>query len=439
MFEIEENLDLGATIKVFGIGGGGGNAVTTMVQSNLNGVEFIVANTDKQALSKSNVPLKIQLGGELTKGLGAGADPEVGKRACIESSSEIENRLEGADMVFITSGMGGGTGTGGAPVVAKIARDLGALTVGVVTRPFLFEGKKRSLNAIRGIEELRKAVDTLIVIPNQKLFNISNDKTPLIDSFKKADEVLLNAVEGISSLININGLINLDFADVKTVMHNKGIALMGVGMANGDRRAIQASNQAISSPLLENISIEGATGIIINITGGKNLSLHEVNEASMFITEAASDNAEIIFGAVIDETLKDHVKVTVIATGFELQKSEKTNDSIGQKTNIKIPTTNLDFTLGDTDFEDDADMPPPPPSEELLDEEGLLSDREKLLNKARAYRNFQHNSSTAANTSTVDPKTGAVGTKNTASKKRGSIDSLDIPTYIRRQKTQVVD
>ena len=439
MFEIEENLDLGATIKVFGIGGGGGNAVITMVQSNLNGVEFIVANTDKQALSKSNVPLKIQLGGELTKGLGAGADPEVGKRACIESSSEIEKRLEGADMVFITAGMGGGTGTGGASVVAKIARDLGALTVGVVTRPFLFEGKKRSLNAIRGIEELRKAVDTLIVIPNQKLFNISNDKTPLIDSFKKADEVLLNAVEGISSLININGLINLDFADVKTVMHNKGIALMGVGMANGDRRAIQASNQAISSPLLENISIEGATGIIINITGGKNLSLHEVNEASMFITEAASDNAEIIFGAVIDETLKDHVKVTVIATGFELQKPEKTNDSIGQKTNIKIPTTNLDFTLGDTDFEGDADMPPPPPSEELLDEEGLLSEREKLLNKARAYRNFQHNSSTAANTSTADPKTGAVGTKNTTSNKRKSIDSLDIPTYIRRQKTQVVD
>lgn len=419
MFEIEENFDLGANIKVVGIGGGGGNAVATMIERNLNGVEFVVANTDKQSLTKSIVPLKIQLGNELTKGLGAGADPEVGRRACIESSSELEKRLEGADMVFITAGMGGGTGTGGAPVVAKIARELGALTVGVVTRPFLFEGKKRSLNAIKGIEELKKAVDTLIVIPNQKLFNISNDKTPLIDSFQKADEVLLNAVAGISSLININGLINLDFADVKTVMHNRGLALMGVGMANGDRKAIQASNQAISSPLLENVSIEGATGIIINITGGKNLSLHEVNEASMFITEAASDNAEIIFGAVIDETLKDHVKVTVIATGFELQKYEKEKP--------ETTTTNLDFALQDTEFEQEYSPPPPPPSEDLPDKDDILSKREKLLNKAKAYRNFQQRPSNSKNV------------ESNKNNKKEPIDSLDIPTYIRRQKTQVVD
>ena len=431
MFEIEENLDLGANIKVVGIGGGGGNAVATMAQSNLNGVEFIIANTDNQSLSRSIVPLKVQLGTELTKGLGAGADPEIGRRACIESASEIEKRLEGADMVFITAGMGGGTGTGGAPIVAKIAKDLGALTVGVVTRPFLFEGKKRSLNAVRGIEDLKKAVDTLIVIPNQKLFNISNEKTPLVDSFKKADEVLLNAVEGISSLINVNGLINLDFADVKTVMQNKGLALMGVGMANGDRRAIQASNQAISSPLLENVSIEGATGIIINITGGKNLSLHEVNEASMFITEVASDNADIIFGAVIDETLKEHVKVTVIATGFELQTYEKPHDT--PKTNIKIPTTDLDFTFGETNFEEEeSDTPPPPPSEDLLNENDLLNERERLLNKAKAYRNFQHHSGPNKN-STVNNQKPEKKSHNDAT------DSLDIPTYIRRQKTQVVD
>lgn len=316
MFELEENINIGANIKVVGIGGGGNNAVATMIEGGLSGVEFIVANTDRQALESHLAPKKIQLGNELTKGLGAGANPEIGKRAAIESYNEIVEALDGADMVFVTGGMGGGTGTGGAPIVAKIARELGALTIGVVTKPFMFEGKKRLKHANSGIQELKENVDTLIVIPNQKLLSISSEKTPLLETFKKADEVLLQAVKGISDLINIRGLINLDFADIRTVMSAKGMAIMGAGSAKGENRAIEAATSAISSPLLENISIEGATGIIINVTGGKDLSLYEVNEASTLITEAAHEDAEIIFGAVIDESLSDEVRVTVIATGF---------------------------------------------------------------------------------------------------------------------------
>ncbi len=316
MFELEENINIGANIKVVGIGGGGNNAVSTMIEGGLSGVEFIVANTDRQALECHSAQKKIQLGNELTKGLGAGANPEIGKRAAIESYNEIVEALDGADMVFVTAGMGGGTGTGGAPIVAKIARELGALTIGVVTKPFMFEGKKRLKHANLGIQELKENVDTLIVIPNQKLLSISSEKTPLLETFKKADEVLLQAVKGISDLINIRGLINLDFADIRTVMSAKGMAIMGAGSAKGDSRAIEAATGAISSPLLENISIEGATGIIINVTGGKDLSLYEVNEASTLITEAAHEDAEIIFGAVIDESLTDEVRVTVIATGF---------------------------------------------------------------------------------------------------------------------------
>jgi cell division protein FtsZ len=316
MFELEENIHIGANIKVIGVGGGGSNAVTTMIESEMTGVEFIVANTDRQALVAHKATTKIQLGGELTKGLGAGANPDIGRRAAIESYNEIVEKIEGADMVFVTAGMGGGTGTGGAPVVAKIARELGALTIGVVTRPFMFEGKKRQKQADQGLSELRENVDTLIVIPNQKLLTIASERTPLLETFKKADEVLLQAVKGISDLINIRGLINLDFADIRTVMSGQGIALMGTGIATGDNRAVEAATAAISSPLLENISIDGATGIIINVTGGNNLSLYEVNEASTLITEAAHEDAEIIFGAVIDETLSDEIRVTVIATGF---------------------------------------------------------------------------------------------------------------------------
>jgi cell division protein FtsZ len=316
MFELEENISIGANIKVVGVGGGGSNAVSTMIEGQMNGVEFIVANTDIQALNANKATGKIQLGADLTKGLGAGANPDVGRRAAIESYNEIVEKIDGADMVFVTAGMGGGTGTGGAPVVAKIARELGALTIGVVTRPFVFEGKKRQKHADGGLQELKENVDTLIVIPNQKLLAIAGDKTPLTETFKKADEVLLQAVKGISDLINIRGLINLDFADIRTVMQAKGLALMGTGSAKGENRAVEAATAAISSPLLENIKIDGATGIIINVTGGPDLSLYEVNEASTLITEAAHEDAEIIFGAVIDEDMTDEVRVTVIATGF---------------------------------------------------------------------------------------------------------------------------
>ena len=316
MFELEEKTEHGANIKVVGIGGGGNNAVTTMIEGGLTGVEFIVANTDSQALDPHKANKKIQVGRELTKGLGAGANPEIGKRAAIESYNEIVEALEGADMVFVTAGMGGGTGTGGAPIVAKIAKELGALTIGVVTKPFSFEGKKRMRHAHAGIQELQENVDTLIVIPNQKLLSISSEKTPLLETFKKADEVLLQAVKGISDLINIRGLINLDFADIRTVMSAQGMAIMGTATAEGDNRAVEAATSSISSPLLENISIEGATGIIINVTGGDGLSLYEVNEASTLITEAAHEDAEIIFGAVIDDAMGENVRVTVIATGF---------------------------------------------------------------------------------------------------------------------------
>lgn len=320
MFELEENINIGASIKVVGVGGGGNNAITTMIDGGLQGVEFIVANTDRQVLATHKAGKRINLGSDLTKGLGAGANPEIGKRAAIESYNDIVEALEGADMVFVTAGMGGGTGTGAAPIVAKIARELGALTIGVVTRPFLFEGKKRMRNADSGIAELRENVDTLIVIPNQKLLSISNDKTTLVDSFKRADEVLLHAVKGISDLINVRGYINLDFADIRTVMASKGMAIMGTGKASGENRAVEAATAAISSPLLENISIDGATGIVVNITGS-NLLMNEVNEATTLITEAAHESAEVIFGAVIDDALGDEIQITVIATGFGLDPS----------------------------------------------------------------------------------------------------------------------
>jgi cell division protein FtsZ len=319
MFEMSNNEKLrvnGARIKVIGVGGGGCNAVNTMIRAGLSGVEYIVANTDAQALSVSLAPTKIQLGGTVTKGLGAGANPEIGKKAALEDYETISQILKDSDMVFITAGMGGGTGTGAAPVIAKLARELGALTVGVVTKPFIFEGKKRFKQAEEGIRNLEETVDSLITIPNQRLLYLAGENLSLIDTFKRADEVLLNAVRGISDLINNTGHINADFADVATVMANKGLALMGTGSASGAGRAIKAATEAISSPLLEDISINGATGIIINITGSETLSMHETNEAVTLIMEAADENAEIIFGTVIDSTLGDEVKITVIATGL---------------------------------------------------------------------------------------------------------------------------
>lgn len=338
MFELEENVSIGANIKVVGVGGGGSNAVSTMIEGGMTGVEFIVANTDIQALNANKASTKIQLGTDLTKGLGAGANPEIGRRAAIESYNEIVEKLEGSDMVFVTAGMGGGTGTGGAPVVAKIARELGALTIGVVTKPFMFEGKRRNKHAEEGLRELKENVDTLIVIPNQKLLSIAAEKTPLLETFKRADEVLLQAVKGISDLINIRGLINLDFADIRTVMREKGLAIMGTGVGRGENRAVEAATAAISSPLLENIQIDGATGIIINVTGGTDLSLYEVNEASTLITEAAHEDAEIIFGAVIDESLTDEIRVTVIATGFFNEDRKQIKDAMTEMQNFLNPT-----------------------------------------------------------------------------------------------------
>lgn len=320
MFEISDQVggavSLGAKIKVVGVGGGGCNAVNTMIKAGLTGVEYIVANTDAQALSASLAPTKIQLGTELTKGLGAGANPEIGRKAALDEYEMLSEILQGTDMVFITAGMGGGTGTGAAPVIAKLAKELGALTVGVVTKPFTFEGKKRMKQAQVGITTLEESVDSLITIPNQRLLYLAGESLSLVETFKKADEVLLNAVRGISDLINTTGHINADFADVSTVMANKGLALMGTGLCSGPDRAIKAATEAISSPLLEDISIDGATGIIINITGDESMTMHEVNEAVTLIMEAADDDAEIIFGSVIDNNLEDNIKVTVVATGL---------------------------------------------------------------------------------------------------------------------------
>ena len=318
MFEVAENIDnnSGAKIKVIGVGGGGCNAVNTMIKSGLSGVEFIVANTDSQALAANLAPIKIQLGNDLTKGLGAGANPEVGRKAALDDYEKLSEYIDGADMVFVTAGMGGGTGTGAAPVIAKLAKELGALTVGVVTKPFMFEGRKRQKQADIGIKTLEDCVDSLITIPNQRLLQIAGESLSLVDTFKKADEVLLHAVQGISDLINNTGFINADFADVSTVMANKGLALMGTGIATGSDRAVQAATDAISSPLLEDITIDGATGIIVNITGNATLSMHETNEAMTLIMEAADEDAEIIFGTVVDEEMGDEVKITVIATGL---------------------------------------------------------------------------------------------------------------------------
>ena len=316
MLEFDMNMDDQlAVIKVIGVGGGGNNAVNRMIEHGVQGVDFIAVNTDAQALNLSKAEYKLQIGGKLTRGLGAGANPEVGKKAAEESREQLEEVLRGADMVFVTAGMGGGTGTGAAPVIAQIARELGALTVGVVTRPFKFEGRKRQTQAIGGITAMKQAVDTLIVIPNDKLLEIVDKSTPMLEAFREADNVLRQGVQGISDLIATPGLINLDFADVKTIMSDKGSALMGIGIATGENRATDSAKKAISSPLLET-SIDGAKGVIMNITGGMNLSLYEVQEAADIVAMASDEEVNMIFGAVINENLTDEIIVTVIATGF---------------------------------------------------------------------------------------------------------------------------
>ncbi|MFB4162579.1 cell division protein FtsZ [Alteribacillus sp. JSM 102045] len=316
MLEFEMDMEQLAQIKVIGVGGGGSNAVNRMIENGLQGVEFIAVNTDAQALQLSEAETKLQLGGKLTRGLGAGANPEIGKKAAEESKEQIEEALTGADMVFITAGMGGGTGTGAAPVIAEVAKEIGALTVGVVTRPFTFEGRKRSGQASTGITSLKEKVDTLIVIPNDRLLEIVDKNTPMLEAFREADNVLRQGVQGISDLIAVPGLINLDFADVKTIMSEKGSALMGIGIATGENRAAEAAKKAISSPLLET-SVDGAQGVLMNITGGTNLSLFEVHEAAEIVSDASDHEVNMIFGSVINENLNDEIVVTVIATGFE--------------------------------------------------------------------------------------------------------------------------
>jgi cell division protein FtsZ len=332
LLEFESTASHQAVIKVVGVGGGGGNALNNMVASGLQGVEFIAANTDAQALRHALAPVKLQLGSEITRGLGCGADPDKGRSSALENRERLRELFAGTDMVFVTAGLGGGTGTGAAPVVAEVAREAGALTVGVVTKPFLFEGRVRQRHAERGLEELHRVVDTVITIPNQRLLALAGKNTAVKDAFKLADDVLFNAVRGISDLITIHGLINLDFADVRTIMNEMGVALMGTGVARGDNRAEEAARMAISSPLLEDLSIEGAHGVLINITGGSDLSLFEVNEASSLIQEAAHEDANIIFGAVIDETMPEgEMRVTVIATGLVDERMRRGRDGSGRE------------------------------------------------------------------------------------------------------------
>lgn len=373
MFEIEEDLQQVARIKVIGVGGGGGNAVNTMINYGLHGVDFIAANTDAQALNKSRAHIKINLGSRLTKGLGAGANPEIGKNAAMEDREKLREVLEGADMVFITAGLGGGTGTGGAPIIAEVAKDMGILTVGVVTKPFQFEGRRRQKQAEEGWRALRKSVDTLITIPNERLKSIAGKSTSLMDAFKKADEVLYQAVKGISDIINIHGEINVDFADVKTVMSEMGMALMGTGHASGENKAVEAAQKAISSPLLEDISIKGAKGILINVTGGPDMTLLEVDEACTLIRNEAHEDANIIFGTVVNEEMNDSIMITVIATGFGKSEEEGSrvipSISVLKKESMDTPTflrrernsENIPVVkigaVSDFDMQDEYDVP----------------------------------------------------------------------------------
>lgn len=467
MFEIDQVATQGAKIKVVGVGGSGCNAVNTMIRMGLDGVEFITANTDRQALDASLAPTKLAIGQELTKGLGAGANPDIGRKAALEDYAKISEILSGADMVFITAGMGGGTGTGAAPVFAKIAKEVGALTVAVVTKPFMFEGRKRMKHAEGGISNLKEHVDSLIMIPNQRLLSVSGITLSMIDAFKRADEVLLNAVQGISDLINHTGLINSDFADVRTIMQNRGLALMGIGYGAGEHRAVEAATNAISSPLLEDISIDGATGIIINITGGSDLKIHEVNEATTLIMEAAHEDAEIIFGTVIDESLKDKLKVTVIATGLGGVKNfiAETIAPAFPKHEIQSQTTAVvsdplpmvstpSASLSTKDAQEDVSIIPPQPNPAMMamGSAGSVSESEV----GAPVEKEASESDKTAHISVVSPVTsdvpmGAIAGNSPSLTMSGELararaiaqrlgitnltdDEYDIPAYIRRQK-----
>jgi len=421
----------GARIKVIGVGGGGGNAVNRMVQAGFEGVEFIVANTDLQALTVNAAPVKLQIGGKLTKGLGAGADPNVGRHAALEDTENVIQALDGADMIFVTTGLGGGTGTGAAPVIASLASELGALTIAVVTKPFKFEGKKRQLQAERGLEALRDSVDTIITIPNERLLTIIDRSTPLTEAFATADDVLRQAIQGISDLILVPGLINLDFADVKTIMSGMGLAMMGTGIAEGQDRAMEAARRAISSPLLEGASVNGSRGVIINVTGGPDLSLVEVSEASSIVQEAADEDANIIFGAVVDPALKGKVKITVIATGFGAQAAERP----AAQPAAAAQTTPVDMSL----YADAARAKPEPAAVPSV---VLAADRAAAPRLSIARRpaldlplNIGGGLGAAASMSATGA--GAVKAESASSQSDAELDGgslFDVPAFLRRQE-----
>jgi cell division protein FtsZ len=410
LLEFEDAGELKARIRVVGVGGAGGNALDTMIRSGLGGCEFIVANTDAQALVHKLAPVKVQLGVGVTRGLGCGANPERGRAAAMEDRDRLRSLLQGSDMVFVTAGMGGGTGTGAAPVIAEVARELGALTVGVVTKPFPFEGRHRMRHAERGLDELHRVVDTLITIPNQRLLALAGKDTPMMDSFRLADEVLLNAVRGISDLITVHGLINLDFADVRTIMNEMGLALMGTGVGVGENRAKDAAYAAISSPLLEDVSIEGARGVLINITGGTDMTLWEVNEASSLVQEAAHEDANIIFGAVIDDKVAPgEIRVTVIATGLEDDRAR-----VGDR---------------DRDREREKDR-----GRER--DRGSVAELRPLRREAPAAAPPPAARETAPPQAAAAPKSGAEPPEKGEDFVSPFEDELDIPTFLRRRREE---
>jgi cell division protein FtsZ len=410
----------GAKIKVIGVGGGGSNAVNRMVEVGLNGVEFIVANTDAQALDHSHAAVKLQLGQKLTKGLGAGADPNIGRQAALEDTDMIIQALSGADMIFVTTGLGGGTGTGAAPVIASLASELGALTIGVVTKPFKFEGKKRSHHADTGLEALRDCVDSIITIPNERLLSVVDRRTTMTEAFSLADDVLRQAIQGISDLILVPGLINLDFADVRTIMSSMGVAMMGTGVADGEGRAMHAAQRAVSSPLLEDSSMTGARGVIINVTGGPDMSLMEVNDASCVIQEAAHDEANIIFGAVIDPNLSGKIKITIIATGFERGASRH------------IPAAALPTPTDLTSYTTHLAQRPEPVHAEPVMQAATAAASEPMVREAAA--GFTMSRRPAIELSL--PLHGAQGASRTAIGDENGFEGsspLDVPAFLRRQ------
>jgi cell division protein FtsZ len=450
MVGIEDIKEVGPSapvLKVVGVGGGGGNAVNRMISAGIRSVEFIVANTDLQDLRASLAPHKLQLGGRCTRGLGAGAKPEIGREAAMEDIETIREHLNGADMVFITAGLGGGTGTGAAPVVAEVAKELGCLTVGVVTKPFKFEGKVRQRNGEEGIVQLRKHVDTLIVIPNDNLLLLANKKTSIVEAFSMADDVLRVAIQGISDLINNEGLINLDFADVHTVMADMGQAIMGTGMGSGDNRAIEAAERAIHSPLLDDCRIDGAKGILINVTGPHTLTLHEVNEAASFVEEHADDDANIIFGATIDDTMpEDQIEVTVIATGFNgAPIRERSERGAGRaeaaprlRSNYRVfSSTRNDTVQAEEEEEDDEPATSPPPGAEAMLYAAMGIGKEEPEEAKEAEDVFELKDPILEPVETKPQIPVSYRPEEKRPGRGGQIDSdLDIPTFIRRRSSR---